>query len=40
MGARKLMRMGFGSSESVGRTSLRHPADGQVEVEAAAAGKQ
>ena len=32
-GARKLLRMGFGSSESVRRTSLRHPADGQVEVE-------
>ena len=39
-GARKLMRIGFGSGGSAGRTSLRHSADGQVEVEAAAAGKQ
>ena len=32
-GATKLLRMGFGCSESVGRTSLEHSADGQVEVE-------
>ena len=31
--------MGFGSGGSAGRTSLGHSADGQVEVEAAAAGK-
>ena len=39
-GARKLLRMGFGSSESAVRTSLGHSPDGQVEVEAAAAGKK
>ena len=32
-GARKLLRMGFVSGESVGRISLGHSADGQVEVE-------
>ena len=32
-GARKLFTVGFGFSESVERTSLGHPADGQVEVE-------
>ena len=32
-GATKLLRMGFGSCESVGKTSLGHSADGQVDVE-------